>query len=254
VKGVQDMRGFKRNVLAQLGGKMPIRRRALTKIERAEYLVRAEQLRASGLEIEPSEKSGQQDPSLDVIVGPPTANTVCELRSGGIVYVPFVRLVARSRLTLTDCDISTSYDDQIVLESFHDDPICRLGRAEYWQDEALNQQMEDGLVLSRGQMVEGYILASGLRRIPRERGKFAVPFVIVFSDQFGDEFPAKGMFSVLRQAQPDNARVEKGSGLYGPDATGIPPEPSIGEQAGRRYLELLAQKKLAQQQKVPRWT
>ena len=246
------MRGFKRNVLAQLGGKMPIRRRTLTKTERAEDLVRAEQLRASGVEIEFSEKSGEQNPSLDVIVAPPTANTVCELRSGGIVYLPFVQLVARSGLTVTDCDISTYYDDQIVLESFHDDPICRLGRAEYWQDEALNQRIEDGLVLSRGEMVEGYILANGLRRIPRENGEFAVPFKIIFFDQFGDEFPANGIFSVVRQVQRDNARVGKGSGLYGGDVIGKPPELFIGEDARRRYLESLAQQKLAKQQRVQR--
>jgi hypothetical protein len=210
---------------------MPIRHRTLTKTERAEDLVRAEQLRASGVEIELSEKSREQIPSLDVIVAPATANTVCELRSGGIVYLPFVQLVARSRLTVTDCDISTYFDDQIVLESFHDDPICRLGRAEYWQDEALNQRIEDGLVLSRGQMVEGYILANGLRRIPRENGEFAVPFKIIFSDQFGDEFPANGIFSVVRQVQRDNARVGKGSGLYGGDVIGKPPELCVGEDA-----------------------
>ena len=167
-----------------------------------------------------------------------------QLRSDGIAYIPFVRLVARSGLTLTDCDISTVFDDEIVIASFHMDPICRLGGTEYWQDKALNQRIENGLVLSRDQTVEGFILAKGLRRIPREYREFK----IVFSAQFGDEFSATGMFSVLRQqVQRDNARVAKGGGLYGPDATGRPREPSIEEQMRRRFLE-----SLAQQRRVPR--
>ena len=39
-----------------IGGKMPIRRRTLTQAERTEDLVRAEQLRASGVDIEILEK------------------------------------------------------------------------------------------------------------------------------------------------------------------------------------------------------
>jgi hypothetical protein len=52
---------------------------------------------------------------------------------------------------------------------------------------------------------------------------------------------------------PDNARGGvRGSGLYGADATGKPRELSIEEDARRRYLELVAQEKLAKQQRVQR--
>jgi uncharacterized repeat protein (TIGR03803 family) len=40
---------------------------------------------------------------------------------------------------------------------------------------------------------------------------------VSFSDQYGDEYPATGSFSVLRKVQRDNARVGKGSGYT--DAT-----------------------------------
>jgi len=46
------------------------------------------------------------------------------------------------------------------------------------------------------------------------------------------------------QVQRHNARVEKGSVLSGPNATGNPPELSVGEAARRRYLEVSPRKSL----------
>ena len=138
---------------------MPTRRRTLTQAERTEDLVRAEQLRASGVDIEILQECRERNRILDVIVAPPMVSTVFEFRTGGIGYVPFVRLEARAGLTITDVDITTKWDDQIVLESFLDGPIYRLGTAEYWPSEILNQRIENGLRLSRGEVVEGYILS-----------------------------------------------------------------------------------------------
>ena len=39
----------------------------------------------------------------------------------------------------------------------------------------LNQRIENGLRLSRGQVVGGWLLATGLQRAPIEYGYFAVP-------------------------------------------------------------------------------
>ncbi len=194
---------------------MPIRRRTLTQAERNEYLVRAEQLRASGVEIEISELWREPNHPLDILVAPPPTSTVCEFRNGAIGYAPFVRLLARSAVTLWDCDISTVFDDQIVLASFHDDPICRLGTAEYLPSEVLNLRIESGLRLSRGQMVEGYILATGLQRVPIEYGELPLPFEIIFSNQFGDEFANGGMFAVSRAPRAKAAGRRWGTGLYG---------------------------------------
>ena len=76
-----------------------------------------------------------------------------------------------------------------------------------------------------------------------------MPFKIIFS---GDEFLGRGILSVVRQVQRDTAKVGKGSELYGGDVIGKTPELSVGEDARRRYLELLAQQKLAKQQRVQR--
>ena len=189
---------------------MPIRRRTLTQAERTEDLVRAEQLRASGVDIEILEKWRERNRIFDVMVAPATASTVCEFRTGGIGYAPFVRLEARAGLTITDVDITTKWDDQIVLESFLDGPICRLLNAEYRPSEILNQRIENGLRLSRGKTVEGYILATGLWRIPKECGDFAVPFNIVFTNSMGQQFRADGMLSVVRQVQRGDAECGKG--------------------------------------------
>ena len=226
---------------------MPLRRRTLTQAERTEHLVRAEQLRASGVEIEIPEHWRDRNRTLDIIVASPAESRVFESYTGGIFYAVLVRLLARFAVTLTDCDITTEFDDQIVMESFRD-PVFTLGGQEYRQSEVLNHRIENNLRLVRGEVAEGLIVATGLHRIPTKYDEFAVPFKIVFSDQFGDGFPAIGMLSVSRQAQRDYTKMQRGTGLYGGDATGKPRELSVEEDARRRYLELVAKEKNAEQQ------
>jgi hypothetical protein len=85
--------------------------------------------------------------------------------------------------------------------------------------------------------------------VSHAKENITVPFKIIFS---GDEFLGRGILSVVRQVQRDTAKVGKGSELYGGDVIGKTPELSVGEDARRRYLELLAQQKLAKQQRVQR--
>jgi hypothetical protein len=71
-----------------------------------------------------------------------------------------------------------------------------------------------------------------LRPIPVQYANCEVTsFRLSFFDQYGDECPATGSLSVSRKAQQDHARVGKGTGLYGLDATGKPSELSVGEAA-----------------------
>jgi hypothetical protein len=229
------------------GGNMPIRRRTLTQAEQNEYLVRAEQLGASGVEIEISERWRERTHPLDILVAPPPMSTVCEFRTGVIGYAPFVRLLARSAVTLTDSDISTVFDDQIVLGSFHDEPICRLGTAEYSPSEVLNLRIERGLRLSRGQMVEGYILATGLQRVPIEYGEFPLPFEIVFMNQFGDEFPNAGMFAVLRAAARAKTVGRRwGTGLYGEGESARTAEVGVRDNRGNAIAASTNETKVAE--------
>ena len=164
-------------------------------------------------------------------------------RTGGIYYALLVRLRARSGLILTDCDITTKYDAQIVLESFHD-PVWRLGGTEYLPGEVLNHRIAGGLRLSRGEMVEGLILASGLARIPAEyRDGALVPFEITFTTSLGNVYGAEGRCSVSRAVQQEIPSVRRGTSLYALDATQKPRELSPSEESARRYRELLAQEK-----------
>jgi hypothetical protein len=221
---------------------MPIHKPRNSREQEAVYLDRLRQLQAEGIDVEIPEEWSQRDRALKIIVAPPAASSVCESRTGSIIYIVLVRLVPRSGLLLTDSDINTRWDNQIVLESFHDQsPVCRFGSAEFCRREVLNHRIENGLRLSRGEMVEGYILARGLQRVPTEYGEFAVPFEMVFSDQFGHEFRAHGKLSVSRQVQRDNTSVRPGTGLYGPAENQQSCELSVGEESRRRYLELLAQ-------------
>jgi hypothetical protein len=215
----------------------------LTQAERTEHLVRAEQLRASGVEIEIPKDWQEQNRPLDIIVASPRECTVYESRSGGPHYAVLARLVARSGLILTDCDITTKYDGEIVLESFRD-AVCTLGGVEYCQRDVLNHHIENRLRLPCGEMVEGLILASGLARIPAEyRDGALVPFEITFTTSLGNVYGAEGRCSVSRAVQQEIPSVRRGTSLYALDATQKPRELSPSEESARRYRELLAQEK-----------
>lgn len=227
---------------------MPTKRRGLRREERAEDLVRAEQLRASGVEIEIPQGPTNRNPGLEIVVADPMACTLYEFSSGVIGYAPRVRLIPRTGMTIEDCDISTKWDDQIVLESFHCKP-CKLGNVLYGRGEILNDRIEHGLRLRRGDLIEGHVLATGLLPTPIEYHDSPVRFEITFFDQFGDDYRANGMLSVLWQP-PDPARKRKGGGLY--EGNGEPPALSIEEESRLRYLAVVAQQKLEQQQKLRR--
>jgi hypothetical protein len=234
---------------------MPIKKSRLSQAAVGMHLDYLRQLQVDGLDVEIPEDWEENSRALKVVLAGPAENIVFESPTGGVHYAVLFRSVAeRSGSALTDWGMSTRYDDQIVPESFYDrGPFCKLGGREYLQRGVLNGRIESNLVFSRGDMVEGLLLASGLALIPAEYGNGAVvPFQLSFWDQFGVETCFTGELSVLRQVRRENAGVRRSTGLCGPDLTGRPWEPSIEEQAQLRYLELLAQEKLAQQQRVPR--
>ena len=103
----------------------------------------------------------------------------------------------------------------------------------------LNQRIEDGLRLSRGETVEGWLLVTGLRRVPIEYADFAVPFDLIFWDQFGNEYRADGRLSVLRKGHQHSTGLRRGSGLNGLDATQRPGDLSPREESKQHYDELV---------------
>jgi len=233
---------------------MSICKPRLSRAKEAEHRDYLWKLQAEGIDVEIPEEWQEHSRALDIVVGGPTENMVFESATGGIHYAVLVRLVVeRSGKIWTDWSLSTDYDDQIVPESFDDrDRVWKLGGREYSQSEVLNLRIERNLVLGRGRIIEGCLLATGLGPLPAHYSNFAaVPFRLSLWDQFGNEIGAEeGTLSVFRKAQQSNASVGKGSGLYGPDATGERTEPPVGEASQHRYIELLAQERLAQEHKV----
>jgi|SRR5580704_9076093 hypothetical protein len=231
---------------------MPNLKRRLSRLEEATHRDYLRQLQAEGIDVEIPEEWQENSRALDIVLG---ESVVFESLTGGVCYAVLVRLAALlSGLILTEWELSTDYDAQIVPASFNDrDPLWSLGSQVYRQCEVLNSRIEKNLVLSRGQMAEGWLLATGIAPIPGEYSNFAVaPFRLTVWDQFGDEICAAGRLSVLRKVQRDSTGMRKGTGLYGLDATGKPRERSIEEDARRRYLDLDTQEKLAKQQRIQR--
>jgi hypothetical protein len=226
--------------------------RRFSRAEEATYRDCLRQLQAEAIDVEIPEDGQENSRALDIVVAGPTESAVFESATGGVNYAVLARFVAlRSGLTLSEWSLCTHYDEQIVPESFEDgSPECKLGGREYQLREVLNMRIEKDLVLRRGQIVEGWLLATGIAPIPAEYRNFAVvPFHLSLWDQFGNEIDAEGKLSVLRKARRDDIAVQKGRSLYGMDMTGKPRELSVEEDSRRRYRELVAQDELAAQQK-----
>ncbi len=201
---------------------MPIMRRNLTRADRAEHLARAKRMRADGVDIQIRTEWLESSRPLDIVVAGPPASLVCDLPSARVGYVILVRLVARWRVSLLDCQITTEYDDQIVLESFDErTPLCRFGWLEYPRNQVLNQRLERSLRFhGRNQMVEGVILASGLKPVPElyHHNTF-LPFELTFWDQSENEIRHESTLFVDRTCRPKRTVVRPKSSLCGPPKT-----------------------------------
>jgi hypothetical protein len=76
--------------------------------------------------------------------------------------------------------------------SMNRDPLWNLGSQVYRQCEVLNSRIEKNLVLRRGEIAEGWLLATGIAPIPAQYSNSAVvPLQLTFWDQFGDEIVAQ---------------------------------------------------------------
>jgi hypothetical protein len=203
-------------------------------------------MQSEGIDVEIPEEWEQTSHGLDIELAPPSESIVFEGPSGGTYYAVWVRLLAlRSGLTLVGWEITTSWDDEIVAESFNSaGPIYNLGRQEYLRCEVLNQKIESNLSLRRGQIAEGWILANGLRPIPPQFDDHSIaPFEVRFFDQFHSEHPAQGTLSVSRRSPRDGMKAPRGTGLYGLDHTNMLPKLSVSEQSALRYREAVLREK-----------
>jgi|SRR5579863_3142920 len=217
---------------------MPVYRPRLSRAEEAMDLDCLQQLEAEGIDVEITDELRESSRALDIVVAGPAESTVFESQSGGVFYAVPVRLIALRQVILAHWGLSVHYDDQVVAERFDDrTKVCQLGGLEFRRIEVLNHRIEDGLRIPRNQMVEGWLLATGLRRVPIEYGNLAVPFEVIFWDQFGQEFRADGKLSVART--PRRAFVHKPRSLYEGGPAGL----SVGEETRRRFQEMRAQER-----------
>jgi hypothetical protein len=229
---------------------VPTRKARLSKQEMVKYLACARDLREAGLIAQtPPEWKGNSGP-LQIQVAPPPYSVVCVLANGIAYYAIWVRLLSRSAVTLQDCQICALWDDQIILASFDGQKqLVDFGGQLYQQKDILNRRLESGLRVGCSQVVEGWILALGLRPIATDyRTFFTLCGELTFWDLLGREFQADINFSALRAPQQPKPCESHGDGLYGPDNQ--PPELSVAEASQLRYLKMVRQEKEAAQERA----
>jgi hypothetical protein len=196
---------------------MPNPRRRLSQTDRDRYSSDATQLRRAGVEIKIPEDLSVNDPVI-IMVGRDLGSLVSQSK-GGVHYAVCLRMVARRACTLVRWQITTKWDDEIEPNSYGGrSSLCKLGRLDYTEAEVLNSRIEESLRFSHpGDMIEGVLLATGIRPIPKaHRQGMLMPFELTFADQFEDEISVEGLLSVNYTANPEISGVPCGTGLYGP--------------------------------------
>lgn len=225
---------------------MPRRKSRLSREEEAMYSDCLRQLQDEGIPVEIPGEWQEAIRVLKIGVGAPWENMIFNLHRGGAAYYAIrVRLVALwSGLILSDLEITTARDNQLTPLYIDDrNKTLALGGMTFETRELLNPRIQDNFRFHRrGQVVEGWVLMSGVVPIPAEYRDFALaPFAITLTDQFGHEHCEHGELSVLRRTLGCSTAVLRGTGLDGLDATQRPRGLSPSEESKRRYLELVAQ-------------
>jgi hypothetical protein len=166
----------------------------LTSRDRFAVLKRAKGMRDAGINIDIPEE--WRDCAQLIIETGEYNSEVFDTRGGGsAAYALAVRLIPQKSITLLDYRITTPWDDEIVLAN---PPVIGQfylhGGKEFSKESVLNSRLEKSLLLRAGQVVEGTILACGLKRIPDsvQHGS-RPPCNLVFIDhcqnEISQEFP-----------------------------------------------------------------
>jgi hypothetical protein len=182
---------------------VPVRMHRLSRREEAEDHMCLQEMLAEGIDVDSPDESPQRVPDLDIMVVGGPATLIFNLPGGLAGYAIWLRLIAyKSGLILPDGEITTKFDDQIVFESFpRRFQLCRLGQCQYPIAEVLNDRFPLKFH-QRGHMIEGVILATGLKPIPKPYLQgMIVPFTLRFQDQYGNEISAQAELSVDRSTK-----------------------------------------------------
>jgi hypothetical protein len=203
---------------------MPTIKRNLTRPEKLDNLARAKKMRADGVDLQIREDWLETARSLDIFVTGGPESFIFDLPDGRAGYVIGLRMVPRRRVTLLRyCQITTAWDDQIMLDGGLDNrggrhPMYRLFQLLYPLNQVLNQRIENQLKFQgRGQMAEGFLLASGLKPFPGDyHHGMAAPIVLTLFDQNENEICQNADLFVDRTWQHERKVVHSKSSLRDP--------------------------------------
>jgi hypothetical protein len=202
------------------GDRMPMRRLSLSRAELGRHRSAAQRLRAGGLDIEIPEELQEHARTLDIHIAPSHENFIWQLPTGTVAYAIWVRLVAlRPNVILEDSQIASAWDQDLFPLSVNEKGLYSLrGGFCFTQEEALNHRFEKPLCFHhRGDLVEGWLLATGLKPIPDAyRNNTSVPVDVSFTDQFGVDYVSQAYALMERSAhyKAPTLRTEKFSSLY----------------------------------------
>jgi len=210
---------------------MPIRKYSLSRAERVRYRSDAQQLCAIGLDIDIPEELREDSRVLDIYIAPPYINIIRQLPSGPVAYAIWVRLLAlRPNVILEDSQLASGWDQDLFQISANKKGLYYLRQGfNFTRTEVLNHLIEERHCFHhRGDSVEGWLIASGLKPIPDAyRNNTPVPVDVSFTDQFGVDYVSSAYALVERSARHKAPilRKENSAGLYAPNLRSA----SIGE-------------------------
>jgi hypothetical protein len=182
---------------------MPGKKTRLVWAQQAMYLAQAKELQAAGLDFEIPDEWQENSSNLDIIVFPPEYNILCELPNRVTRYAILMRVVAlRSNLILEDFEIASEWDSESIALCGNARGLYRVGHAfQFTEEEALNCRIESGLHFRRrGDVAQGWLLASGLRPIPKKYpDRMITELRITFTDQFEHDYSVQAKASLQRR-------------------------------------------------------
>src|SRR5579862_1152157 len=212
----------------------------LSRTEQIEDFETLRELKAEGVDV------GDLDDDtipIDIQVGSSIENTVWQTHKSSVArYACYVHLTAvTTNLAISDCKITSEFDQDIFLQTDFSKKLVFEFHGHHFHPSTILNQRLDGLRFNyRGQVIEGWLLASGIRPIPRELPDKRFAWVhLTFSDSLGRALQTKAPLSVLRSTRSPKAIAKPGKGL----CAGPPPEPSPAERSLIAYRQILEENK-----------
>ena len=124
---------------------MPVRKAKLTRQEEGAYLQCLRKLQAEGVKLEIPTQLLRNSSPLSITVFQGFAALAFNTPTGLVSYAVGVRLVAQRPVTLIECQITTPWDDEIVLESpASTSQVHKIGNQEYPTEKILNLRIAGG--------------------------------------------------------------------------------------------------------------